>query len=193
LICPILIGGLQSQPVATTPSCRFIAFSAATSVSSRSYENAGSQMLSQLAQASLNIEQARDLRSHGSTYREIRRQLGITACQLAHIRRALKREKAAHTKLTRTKPRATVRDLPVRQSVLPPGLRQALISAGFRTLGDLSDRLADPCLPGLESISGIGPHRARLVTGLLDHFGLLPGPANLQAEVERLFPEFAPG
>ena len=37
---------------------------------------------------------------------------------------------------------------------------------------------------------GIGPHRARLVKGVLDHFGLLPGPSDLQAAIERLFPEF---
>jgi len=37
---------------------------------------------------------------------------------------------------------------------------------------------------------GIGPHRARLVRGLLDQCGLLSGPSDLQAAVERLFPEF---
>jgi hypothetical protein len=149
-------------------------------------------MLSQAAQASVNLEQARDLRARGRSYREIRRELGITAYQLNHIRRALKREKAARTRLTNVKPYATERDLPVRQSVLSPGLRQALISSGYRTLGDLSDRIADPSLPGLESIPGIGPHRARLVTGLLDYFGLLPGPPDLRAAVEHLFPEFVP-
>ena len=46
-------------------------------------------------------------------------------------------------------------------------------------------------LPGLEAIPGIGPHRARLIKGLLDQFGLLPGPNNLQAAVEHLFPEFS--
>jgi len=71
-------------------------------------------------------------------------------------------------------------------------LRQLLIASGYRTLGDLSDRVADPDLPGLEAISGIGPHGARLVTQLLDHFGLLPGPSDLRAAVERLFPEFGP-
>lgn len=85
-----------------------------------------------------------------------------------------------------------MRDLPIRQSILPLGLRNILLSEGYRTLGDLSDRLADPDLPGLETIPGIGRHRAGLITGMLDHFGLLPGPADLQAEVERLFPEFAP-
>lgn len=148
-------------------------------------------MLSRATQASLNLDQARDLRAHGRSYREIRRELGITACQLSHIRRALKREKAARTRLAKAMPGATERDLPIAQSVLPPGLRKTLMSAGYRTLGDLSDRIADPGLPNLESLPGVGPHRARLVTGLLDHFGLLPGPADLRAAVENLFPEFA--
>lgn len=148
-------------------------------------------MLSQTEHAVLNLEQARVLRASGHSYREIRRQLRITSNQLSHIRRALKREKAARTRLAKNNPKATDRDLPVRQSVLPNGLRQSLVSSGFQTLGDLSDRLADPCLPGLEAIPGVGPHRARLVTGLLDQFGLLPGPNNLQAAVEHLFPEFA--
>jgi hypothetical protein len=149
-------------------------------------------MLSQAEHAFMNLEQARELRASGHSYREIRRRLGITSAQLGHIRRALKREKAARTRLAKFKPNATDRDLPVRHTVLPSGLRQCLISSGFRTLGELSDRLADPCLPGLEAIPGIGPYRARLVTGLLDQFGLLPGPSNLQEAVERLFPEFAP-
>lgn len=149
-------------------------------------------MLSQAAQASLNLEQAHDLRAQGRSYREIRRELGITAHQLGHIRRALKREKASRTRLANVKPSATERDLPVRQSVLPSGLRQLLIASGYRTLGDLSDSVADPDLPGLEAISGIGPHRARLVTQLLDHYGLVPGPVDLRAAVEQLFPEFGP-
>ncbi|HEX7881888.1 MAG TPA: hypothetical protein VF499_04025 [Afipia sp.] len=149
-------------------------------------------MLSQAAQASLNLEQARDLRAQGRSYREIRRELGITTHQLGHIRRLLKREKASLTRLANGRPSATKRDLPVRQSVLPSGLRQLLIASGYRTLGDLSDRIADLDLPGLEAIAGIGPHRARLVTQLLDNHGLLPGPSDLRAAVERLFPEFGP-
>lgn len=150
-------------------------------------------MLSLAAQAAANLEQARELRAEGTTYREIRRRLRITAGQLGHIRRALKREKAAGSRLARSRPTATARDFPTRQSALPRGLRDALLASGYATLGDIADRLADPDLPGLEAISGIGPHRARLVTGLLDRFGLLPGPADLQAEVERLFPEFSSG
>jgi len=147
-------------------------------------------MLSQPEQAILNLEHARSLRAGGLSYRDIRRQLGLSSSQLGHIRRALKREKAAGTRLRSTNRQATDRDLPVSQSVLPPGLRQILTAAGYRTLGDLADRLADPDLPGLEAMPGIGPHRARLVKGVLDHFGLLPGPSDLQAEIERIFPEF---
>lgn len=147
-------------------------------------------MPSQSEQTFMNLEQARVLRASGTPYREIRRQLGLSSGQLAHIRRALKREKAARTRLRSAKPHATDRDLPVSQSVLPPGLRQRLAASGYRTLGDLADRLADPDFPGLETMPGIGPHRARLVKGVLDHFGLLPGPSDLQAAIERLFPEF---
>jgi hypothetical protein len=138
----------------------------------------------------MNLEQARGLRASGCSYREIRRQLGLTPSQLGLIRRVLKREKAARTRLHSMMPDATDRDLPVSQSVLPSGLRQRLTSSGYRTLGDLADKLTDPDFPGLERMPGIGPHRARLVKGVLDHFGLLPGPSNLQAAVERLFPEF---
>ena len=147
-------------------------------------------MLSPPEQAFLNLEEARALRASGRTYREIRRQLGLTSGQLGHIRRALKREKASRTRLRSTKTHATDRDLPVSQSVLPSGLRKSLTAAGYLTLGDLSDRLADPDFPGLEALPGFGPHRARLVRGLLDNFGLLPGPSDLQAAIERIFPEF---
>lgn len=148
-------------------------------------------MLSQAEQATMNLETARDLRAAGLAYREIRRRLGLTPAQLGHIRRALKREKAGRTRLRSAQPQATDRDLPVNRSVLPLGLRRSLAASGYRTLGDLADRLADPDLPGLETIPGVGPYRARLVKGLLDHYGLLPGPADLQAAIERLFPEFA--
>lgn len=148
-------------------------------------------MLSQPEQAILNLEQARDLRAAGTPYRQIGRRLGLTSGQLGLIRRTLKREKASLTRLRSVKPDATHRDLPVSQCALPIGLRRLLTASGYRTLGDLADRLADPDCPGLETMPGIGPHRARLVKGVLDHFGLLPGPSDLQAEIERLFPEFA--
>jgi hypothetical protein len=153
-------------------------------------------MLSQSEQAVLNLEQARDLRASGCAYREIGRRLKLTSGQLSHIRRALKREKGAATRLRGRQPGATDRDLPIGQCILPSGLRKTLTSSGYRTLGDLSDRLADPDFPGLETMPGIGPHRAQLVRRLLDHFGLLPGPSDLQAAIEQIFPEFgdhAPG
>ena len=149
-------------------------------------------MLSRAEQASLNLEQARALRSSGLSYRDIRRQLAITACQLSHIRRALKREKAARTRLMKATPEASERDLPLRQSVLPLGLRQRLASSGYQTLGDLADALADPDFRGFETIPGVGPFRARLITALLEQHDLLAGPDDLQAAVESLFPEFAP-
>ncbi|MET0363447.1 MAG: hypothetical protein ABW169_02220 [Sphingobium sp.] len=147
-------------------------------------------MLSKPEQARLNLEQARDLRAAGLSYREIRRRLALTPSQLGHIRRALSRAKAAQTRLHRVRPDATDRDLPITRSVLPSGLRQILTASGYRTLGDLAERMADPDCPGLETLAGIGPHRARLIKGLLDHFGLLPGSDDLQAEIESLFPEF---
>ena len=145
--------------------------------------------MSQAEQASLNVEQARELRASGTSYREIGRRLGLTSHQLSHIRRTLKREKASRTRLRTASPQATDRDLPVSRSVLPAGLRQRLTASGYKTFGDLADRLADPDFPGLETVPGIGPHRARLVKRMLDHYGLLPGPNDLQAEIEKLFPE----
>ncbi|MET0309282.1 MAG: hypothetical protein ABW023_11295 [Sphingomonas sp.] len=147
-------------------------------------------MLSQPEQANLNLKEARTLRASGLSYRTIRRQLGLSAGQLGHIRRALKREKAAATKLRKRQPEATDRDLPVSQSALPKGLRRILTASGYDTLGDLADRIADADLPSIESLSGIGPYRTRLVKQMLDDFGLLPGPGDLQAEIEKLFPEF---
>ena len=147
-------------------------------------------MLSQSQQAAMNLEQARALRSSGSSYRHIGRQLGLTSSQLSLIRRTLKREKGARTRLRSAKPDATDRDLPVSQSALPSGLRKRLTASGYHTLGDLADRLADPDFPGLETVPGIGPHRAWLVKSVLDNFGLLAGPSDLQAAIEQLFPEF---
>lgn len=152
-------------------------------------------MLSRSEQAFANLEAARVARAAGRSYREIGRMLGLTSNQLGHIRRALKREKASRTRLRKARPQASDRDLPVGQTVLSPGLRRTLVRHGFRTLGDLADRLADPEFRGFESLADIGPHRAQMIRGVLDHFGLLPGPSDLQAAVERLFPELraAPG
>ncbi|ATY34024.1 hypothetical protein [Sphingomonas psychrotolerans] len=148
-------------------------------------------MLSPSKQAALNLEEARSLRAAGYSYRQIRRQLGLSPGQLGYIRRALSREKAAGTRLLRTTPDATDRDLPVSRSILPSGLRKQLTASGYRTLGDLADRLSDPDLPGLEAMPGIGPHKAGLVKRLLAHYDLLPGTDDLQSAIEQLFPEFA--
>jgi hypothetical protein len=147
-------------------------------------------MLSKLAQAALNLEEARELRASGSSYRQIGRKLGLTSGQLSHIRRSLSREKAAGTRLRSTMPGATSRDLPVGQVGLPAGLRKTLTSSGYRTLGDLADRLSNPDLPGLEALPGVGPHKATVVKRLLDYHGLFSGRSDLPKEIERLFPEF---
>jgi hypothetical protein len=146
-------------------------------------------VLSKAEQASLNVEQARELRASGMSYRQIGRRLGLTSAQLGHIRRTLKREKAGRTRLRSAKPGASDRDLTIGRSVLPAGLRQRLAASGYKTLGDLADRMADADFPGLETMPGIGPHRARLVKRMLDHYGLLPGPSDLQAAIEDIFPE----
>lgn len=146
-------------------------------------------MLSLPHLAMMNLEEARQLRAAGRSYRQIGRQLGLSSGQLSHIRRALKREKAAATRLRSRMPGASDRDLPVSQSVLPPGLRRLLVAAGYRTLGDLSDRLSDPDRPGLEAIPGIGLHKAEQVRRLLDHYDLLPAVGDLKAAVEEIFPD----
>jgi len=147
-------------------------------------------MLSPSQLATLNLEEARTLRAAGHSYRQIGRRLKISSGQLSHIRRALKREKAAATRLRSRTPGASDRDLPVNGSVLPPGLRRILVAGGYRTLGDLADRLADPDRPGFEAMPGIGRHRAELVTRLLDHYGLVPAVDDLKAAVARVFPDF---
>ncbi len=147
-------------------------------------------MLTPSEQAMLNVEEARALRAAGCSYRQIGRQLKLSTGQLGHVRRVLKREKAGRTRLRRTTPDATDRELPVMQSALPPGLRRQLKAAGHVTLGDVADRLNDPDLAGLETMAGIGPYKAGLVKRLLDHHGLLAGSDDLRSAVERLFPDF---
>lgn len=147
-------------------------------------------MLSQAEQAAYNLEQARQLRVAGCSYREIRQTLSLTASQLSRIRRILSRSKAAQTRLHNINPDATARDMPIMQAGLPVGLRQTLKKAGFHTLGDVADSLADPHFAGLENLPGIGAHRAQLIKRLLELSDLLPEQGDLQSAIEALFPEF---
>lgn len=149
------------------------------------------RMLSPSQQAAANLEDARRLRAAGHSYRQIGRQLSLSSGQLGYIRRALKREKAAGTRLRARLPNATDRDLPVGQSALPAGLRRILTAAGYPTLGDLADRLSDPNRGGLETVPGIGSHRAIVVKRLLELHGLLAGADDLRERIERLFPDLA--
>jgi hypothetical protein len=146
-------------------------------------------MINRAEQAALNLLKARALRAAGTSYREIGRALRLSAGQLGHIKRALKREKAGRTRLYGATPDAKDRDLLISRSVLPVGLRRVLAAAGYKTLGDIADRIADSDRLGLETLTGIGPHRAAMVRDLLDHYGLRSGSSDLRAEIERLFPE----
>ncbi len=101
-------------------------------------------MPSRPEQAAMNLDQARHLRATGLSYAQIRQTLGLSASQIALIRRRLKLAKAAETRLRRKEPAMTARELPIGQCILPPDLRKRLTAAGFRTLGDLEARLADP-------------------------------------------------
>jgi hypothetical protein len=139
--------------------------------------------------ATSNLEDARQLRASGRSYRQIRRALDLSTAQLGAIRRALKREKAAATRLRAKMPGATDRDFPVGQSALPSGLRAILMKAGYQTLGDLADRLSDTTGPRLETLAGIGPHRAALVRRLLDQYDLLPAADDLRAAILEIFPD----
>jgi hypothetical protein len=146
-------------------------------------------MLNKLQQASANLGQARQMRAAGHSYREIGRHLGLTPAQLCRIRKVLKQEKGAATRQRQLRPDTGPRDLTVNASDLPPALRRLLMTAGYRTLGDLADRLADPELPGVETIQGIGPGRAEMIRRLLDRHGLLLRRGDLKSKVEALFPE----
>lgn len=146
-------------------------------------------MPSPLEQVSANLVAARALRAEAVPYREIGRRLGLTTSQLGHIRRTLKREKAGRTRMLTTTPGGTARDLPVGRSALPAGLRRLLIEAGYRTLGELADRIGDADQPPLESLPGLGPVRVRIIRTLLDDFALRAGSSDLRGEIEALFPE----
>lgn len=146
-------------------------------------------MLNKLQQARINLNATRRLRAAGHTYWQIKRELRLTSAQLRRIRRELGREKGAITRLRKRLPKAGPRDFSVNAASLPRDLRTRLIGAGYRTLGDLADRIADPDLPRLETIAGIGPSRAELVHDLLDYYGLRAGSDDLQSEIEALFPE----
>lgn len=146
-------------------------------------------MLSRADQAHLNMQQARELRATGVAYREIAQRLALTSNQMRLIRKALSRSKAAQSRLHAANPHATSHDLPISRSILPSGLRQRLKEAGYRTLGDIAQSLDDPGFSGLETLSGIGPYRAKMVWDLLAHFGLLAGSDDLRAEVEAIFPD----
>ncbi len=147
-------------------------------------------MLSKSDQAALNVQHAREMRAAGRSYRQIGRALGLSSAQLGHVRRSLKREKAARTRLRSTVTAATDRDLPISRSVLPAGLRRNLIAAGYITLGDIADRIGDSDRPGLETLPGIGPFRARQVRTLLETLGLYADTHDLEAAVAKIFPEF---
>ena len=148
-------------------------------------------MASQSDQVAANVAQARTLRDAGQSYRQIGQRLGLTSGQLGTVKRLLKREKAGRTRLRNANRSAEDRDLYVGYSPLPKGLRHMLTKAGYRTLGDLADRINDPDRPALDTLPGIGPHRARLVRTTLEQFGLLDGDSDLRTTIEALFPEFA--
>ncbi len=146
-------------------------------------------MLSQSERAVWNVEEARRLRGSGASYGQIRKMLGIGSRQLCRIRGRLRQEKAGYTIRRSQMPGATNRDLPISCSVLPARLRKSLTANGlYHTLGDLADQLADPCFPGLEILPGIGPYRSASVMRLLDQLGVRSTAANLELDVEMIFP-----
>lgn len=146
-------------------------------------------MLNKLQQARANLAAARRLREAGRSYRQIRRELGLTPAQIGRIKRELGREKGALTRLRQRRPDVEPRDYSVNASSLPPTLRRLLVAAGYRTLGDLADRLSDPDAARLETIAGIGPTKADMIRDLLDRHALLAGSDDLQSKIEALFPE----
>ena len=137
-----------------------------------------------------NLLRARELRDEGLSYRQIRRTLRLSRGQASHIKRTLVRQRREATRLRRLIANGSARDVPVKASGLPPGLRSRLVGAGYVTLGDLVDAFDDPHRPGPASAPGIGPVALARIHELLASVGLYPaGGEDLQTSVEALFPE----
>lgn len=142
------------------------------------------------ADIEINLAQARALRDEGRSYRQIRRVLALTRGQGAWLKKRLVRERRLAGQLQRQLGEAPAADLPVRRSGLPPQLRARLIGAGYHTLGDIADAIADPDRAGPAAVSGIGPVALARIAALLASVGLGTAPGtDLQASVEALFPE----
>lgn len=138
----------------------------------------------------VNLAQARALRDEGRSYRQIRRALALTRGQGAWLKKRLVRERRLARQLQRELDAAPAAALPVRRSGLPPQLRARLIGAGYHTLGDIADAIADPDRPGPAAISGIGRVALSRITALLASVGLGTAPGgDLEASVAALFPE----
>lgn len=138
----------------------------------------------------VNLAHARALRDEGRSYRQIRRALALTRGQGAWLKKRLVRERRLAGQLQRELAVAPAAALPVRRSGLPPQLRARLIGAGYQTLGDIADAIADPDRPGPAAVSGIGPVALARITALLASVGLgTAADGDLQASVEALFPE----
>ena len=110
-------------------------------------------MISIAQQARANLERARELRAAGRTYRQIRRQLGLTSSQICRIRRTLKREKAGLTRLSLLNPKATPHELSVGACELPPALCHAAADHGrllADTLFGIEDEAGDLLQAGID-------------------------------------------
>jgi hypothetical protein len=142
------------------------------------------------ADVEIALAQARALRDAGRSYRQIRRALALTRGQGAWLKKRLIRERRLAGQLQRQLDAAPAAALPVRRSGLPPQLRARLIGAGYQTLGDIADAIADPDRPGPAAVGGIGPVALARIAALLASVGLgTAAGGDLQASVEALFPE----
>lgn len=138
----------------------------------------------------VNLALARELRERGRSHRQIRRALALTRGQGAWLKKRLIRERRLATQLQRLLGDAPAAELPVRRSGLPPVLRARLIGAGYVTLGDIADAIADPDRSGPSSVPGIGPVALARIAALLASVGLGTAEGgDLQSSVEALFPE----